>query len=184
MGAAFFFCLAFSFFFFFGLSAIPVVMAFFVLVFKLDYVYTYIRHYCEIGDWVYGVFLDRRFFPLCVLVFCFSLATCRGPKGRGSCSADAKTALTDFPIPVPVKHPSAQPQNPAVKVELPNFPLPTHVIECVFCFISRCMRPEGPWQRRFSNAPLYMTESCPQPLRVILGQPFPLHPLSAGKRKR
>ena len=47
-------------------------------------------------------------------------------------------------------------------------------------FVSRCIRPEGPWQRLAAAlvdssaflTPFYMTGSCPQPLWVILGNPF------------
>ena len=55
----------------------------------------------------------------------------------------------------------------------------------VFLYLlTRYMRPEGPWQRLAAaladssvfSRPLYLTESCPQPLWVILGRPFLLLP--------
>ena len=52
---------------------------------------------------------------------------------------------------------------------------------CVsFYLLSRCMRPEGPWQRRaFSN----ITISRPKPLWVNLGLPNLRHPSSARQKK-
>ena len=60
----------------------------------------------------------------------------------------------------------------------------------ILYFISRYMRPEVPWPwQRWSRCPKptsggYLTMSCPCPmdyLAIIVGQPLPLFPFSAGK---
>ena len=55
---------------------------------------------------------------------------------------------------------------------------------CVFLYLlTRYMRPEGPWQQRFSH-PLSKTKSCPQPLWVILGNPCLLLPIIRRTKER
>ena len=57
-------------------------------------------------------------------------------------------------------------------------------LACVFLYLlTRCMRPEGPWQQRFSH-PLSKTKSCPQPLWVILGNPCLLLPIIRRTKER